>query len=141
MLIADETGFIKKGKKSAGVMRQYSGTAGRIENSQTGVFITYATSKGHAIIDRELYLPKEWMDDKERCTEAGIPEDTSFKTKPQMALEMFQAAHNAGVPFSWATADSIYGDFRDIGMWLESISKGYVMAVSGKLAGIYTTTH
>ena len=72
------------------------------------------------------------MDDKERCAEAGIPEDASFKTKPQMALEMFQAAHDAGVPFSWATADSIYGDFRDIGMRLESISKGYVMAVSGK---------
>jgi len=132
VLIADETGFIKKGKKSAGVMRQYSGTAGRIENSQIGVFITYASSKGHMIIDRELYLPKEWMDDSERCKEAGIPEETQFKTKPQMALEMLKSAHDASVPFSWVTADSIYGDFRDIGMWLESISKGYVMAVSGK---------
>ena len=132
VLIVDETGFIKKGKKSAGVMRQYSGTAGRIENSQIGVFLTYATPQGHGIRDRELYLPKEWIDDKERCKEAKIPEDTIFKTKPQMALEMIKSANEAAVPFSWVTADSVYGDFRDIGMWLEGISKGYVMAVSGK---------
>jgi len=132
VLIADETGFIKKGKKSAGVMRQYSGTAGRIENSQIGVFLAYASSKGHTIIDRELYLPKEWTDDRERCKEAKIPEETQFRTKPKMALDMIKSAYDANVAFSWVTADSIYGDCRDIGMWLESVSKGYVMAVSGK---------
>jgi SRSO17 transposase len=132
-LVVDETGFLKKGEKSAGVMRQYSGTAGRVENCQVGVFLTYSSKKGFAAIDRELYLPKEWMDDKFRSKEAGIPEGTIFKTKPQMALKMMQAAYyDSDVPFSWVTADSVYGDYRDIGMWLESIQKGYVMAVSGK---------
>ena len=130
--VADDTGFLKKGKKSAGVARQYSGTAGRIENCQIGVFLTYATPKGFTIIDRELYLPKEWMDDRERCASAGIPNEVEFKTKPQMALEMMKAANEAGIPFSWATADSAYGDCGDISQWLESIEKGYVLAVSGK---------
>ena len=112
--------------------RQYSGTAGRIENCQIGVFLTYSSPKGYSIIDRELYLPKEWMDDRKRCDEAKIPEDTVFKTKPKMALSMIQAAYNSNISFSWVTADSIYGDFTDIGMWLQSVSKGYVMAVSGK---------
>ena len=132
VLIVDETGFLKKGKKSAGVARQYSGTAGRIENCQIGVFLTYATPRGYAIIDRELYLPKEWMDDRQRCRDAKVPDEVTFKTKPNMALLMIKAVYEANVKFSWVTADSIYGDFRDIGMWLESISKGYVMAVSGK---------
>ena len=131
-LIVDETGFLKKGKKSAGVARQYSGTAGRIENCQIGVFLGYSSPKGYSIIDRELYLPKEWMDDRLRCEEAKIPEKITFKTKPNMALSMIKSAYEANVEFSWVTADSIYGDFRDIGMWLESVSKGYVMAVSGK---------
>ena len=96
------------------------------------MFLTYAAPKGHAVIDRELYLPKEWMDDLARCREAKIPEDTLFKTKPQMALEMLKSSHEAGVPFSWVTVDSIYGDFRDIGMWPESRTKGCVMAVSGQ---------
>lgn len=132
VLVADETGFLKKGKKSAGVMRQYSGTAGRIENCQIGVFLTYAAPKGFAVIDRELYLPKEWTEDAPRSKEAGIPEEIVFQTKPQMALEMMKAAYKTEMPFSWVAADSVYGDYRDIGTWLEGILKGYVMAVSGK---------
>jgi len=132
VLIVDETGFLKKGKKSAGVMRQYSGTAGRIENCQVGVFLTYSSSKGFTIIDRELYLPKEWTYDPVRCTLAGIPETVQFKSKPQMALNMLKYASENGMPFSWVTADSLYGNFRGISIWLESIEKGYVLAVSGK---------
>jgi len=131
-LVIDETGFLKQGKKSAGVKRQYSGTAGRIENCQIGVFLTYASSKGYTVIDRELYLPKEWVDDRERCNEAGIPSDTPFRTKPEMALDMLKAAHSAGVTYRWVTGDCVYGDYRDIRMYLESVEKQYVMAVSGK---------
>ena len=92
VLIVDETGFLKKGKKSAGVMRQYSGTAGRVENCQVGVFLNYSGGKGFSLIDRELYLPKEWIEDGQRCREAGIPEDTEFKTKVAMAIEMLKRA-------------------------------------------------
>jgi SRSO17 transposase len=132
VLIVDETGFLKKGKKSAGVMRQYSGTAGRVENCQVGVFLNYSGRQGFSLIDRELYLPKEWIEDEQRCREAGIPEGTEFTTKVVMALEMLKRAHGAGLPFSWATADSLYGDSRSIRLWLESIEKAYVLAVSGK---------
>jgi len=131
-LIIDDTGFIKKGRMSAGVARQYSGTAGKIENCQVGVFLTYASPKGFVAIDRELYLPKEWTDDKERCEHAAIPEDIEFTTKPQMALDMLKLAHESNMPFSFVTADSAYGDCRDISMWLENIGKSYVLAVSGK---------
>jgi len=131
-LIIDDTGFIKKGKMSAGVARQYSGTAGKIENCQIGVFLTYASPKGFVAINRGLYLPKEWTDDTTRCNRAGIPKDTRFATKPQMALDMLKLAHESDMPFSFVTADSAYGDCRDISIWLESIGKGYVMAVSGK---------
>lgn len=131
-LIIDDTGFIKKGKMSAGVARQYSGTAGKIENCQIGVFLTYSSAKGFAAIDRGLYLPKEWTDDTSRCKAAGIPENRAFATKPQMALDMLKLAHESGIPYSFVTADSAYGDCRDIGMWVESIGKSYVFAVSGK---------
>jgi len=132
VLVVDETGFLKQGKKSAGVKRQYSGTAGRIENCQIGVFLTYAGTKGYTMIDRELYLPKEWIEDKGRCAEAGIPVDALFRTKPEMALDMLKATHGAEVPFTWVTGDCVYGDYRDIRMYLETIGKQYVMAVSGK---------
>ena len=132
ILIVDETGFLKKGKKSAGVMRQYSGTAGRVENCQVGVFLTYSSSKGFTLIDRELYLPKEWTDEPLRCAAAGIANTVGFRTKPQMALDMLQSANAAGMPFSWVTADSLYGDYRAIGLWLESMGKCYVLALSGK---------
>ena len=132
VMVVDETGFLKQGKKSCGVMRQYSGTAGRVENCQIGVFLTYASSRGYTMLDRRLYLPKEWAEDQERRRAAGVPEGIQFQTKPQMALEMIQEAVKAGVPFTWVTGDSIYGDFRDIRMWLESQGKRYVLCVSGK---------
>ena len=98
VLIIDETGFLKKGTKSAGVGRQYSGTAGRIENCQIGVFLAYRSSKGHALIDRELYLPKAWCDDRGRCDEARIPDTKEFATKPSLAREMLKRAVHAGIP-------------------------------------------
>ena len=103
---------MKKGTKSVGVQRQYSGTAGRIENCQIGVFLVYASRKGKAFLDRGLYLPKEWADDKERRVEAGVPEDVVFQTKPQLAQMMLQRAMEAGIPASWVTGDEVYGSDR-----------------------------
>jgi len=108
VLVADETGFVKKGTKSAGVQRQYSGTAGKIENCQLGVFVTYASTRGRALIDRELYLPQSWCTDRVRCTEAGIGDDVQFATKPELARRMLARALAAGVIFSWFTADEAY---------------------------------
>ena len=130
--VLDETGFLKQGKHSCGVKRQYSGTAGRIENCQIGVFLTYASQKGHSPIDRRLYIPQEWINDPERCKKAGVPEDTIFQTKPQMALEMIQEATAAEVPYTWVTGDCVYGDYGEIRTWLEKNEKCYVMSVSGK---------
>ena len=132
VLVVDETGFLKKGQQSAGVARQYSGTAGRIENSQIGVFVTYASPQGHLLLDRELYLPKEWTSDKARCEAAGIPAERTFATKPQLAQQMLQRAFDAGVPAAWVTGDSVYGDNRSLRLWLEANHHAYVMAVSGK---------
>ena len=117
---------------SCGVKRQYSGTAGRIENCQIGVFLTYASEKGHAPIDRRLYIPEDWFGDEERCRKAGIPENVRFQTKPRMALEMIQAATAAGVSYRWVTGDCVYGDYRAIRLWLEGVRKSYVLCVSGK---------
>src|SRR6266487_3485693 len=99
--VIDETGFLKKGSHSAGVARQYSGTAGRIENCQIGVFLAYASLHGHTLIDRELYLPKEWIDDRERCRRAGIPDERVFATKPVLARQMLARAFEAGVMLAW----------------------------------------
>lgn len=132
VLVVDETGFIKKGTHSAGVQRQYSGTAGRIENCQIGVFLAYATAEGTALIDRALYLPQSWSEDRTRCRQAGIPDDVAFATKPEMALSMLKQAAAEGVPFGWVTGDSIYGDYRSFRLWLETLPKRYVMAVSAK---------
>ena len=132
VMVTDETGFLKQGKMSCGVKRQYSGTAGRIENCQIGVFLTYASSKGHAPIDRRLYIPEDWHEDPERCRKAGIPETVTFQTKPQMALEMIKSATEAGVLYKWVTGDCVYGDYTDIRKWLEEQRKCYVMSVSGK---------
>jgi len=107
VLIIDETGFLKKGTRSAGVARQYSGTVGRVENCQIGVFLAYASGKGHALIDRELYLPKEWTDDRERCTAAAVPEAVEFATKPRLAQRMIERALTAGVPVSWVLGDEV----------------------------------
>src|ERR671919_78609 len=125
----DETGFVKKGTKSVGVQRQYSGTAGRIENCQIGVFLVYASRKGKAFLDWGLYLPKEWADDKERRVEAGVPEDVVFQTKPQLAQMMLQRAMEAGIPASWVTGDEVYGSDRRLRVWLEEQEMPHVLAV------------
>ena len=112
MLVLDETGFVKKGTHSVGVQRQYSGTAGRIENCQIGVFLAYASEKGHALIDRALYLPERWAGDPARRGKAGVPEEVAFATKPKLGLAMLQRALTTGVPFAWVTGDSVYGADR-----------------------------
>ncbi|MDQ3831847.1 MAG: IS701 family transposase [Candidatus Tectomicrobia bacterium] len=132
VLVIDETGFLKKGQYSAGVARQYSGTAGRIENCQIGVFLAYASRHGQALLDRELYLPKEWAENPGRCRQAGVPAERRFATKPQLAKAMLQRALAAGVPARWLTGDSSYGDDRRLRMWLEAQAHAYVLAVSGK---------
>jgi SRSO17 transposase len=132
VLVIDETGFLKKGCHSAGVARQYSGTAGRIENCQIGVFLAYASRHGQTLLDRELYLPKEWTADPSRCRQAGIPEARRFATKPQLAQTMLQRTLAAGGPGRWVTGDSVYGDDRHLPMWLEDQPQAYVLAVSGK---------
>ena len=129
VLIADETGFLKKGTRSAGVQRQYSGTAGRTENCQIGVFLAYASAAGHALIDRELYIPASWTGDRDRCRAAGIPDDIEFATKPQLAQAMVARAIEAGVPFGWFTADEVYGQAPYLRDWLEDHGVSYVMAV------------
>jgi len=106
VLIVDETGFLKKGTKSVGVQRQYSGTAGRIENCQIGVFLGYASSKGRTFLDRELYLPKDWAEDPERRKEAAVPEEVQFATNPELAARMVERAFVAGVPAAWVTGDA-----------------------------------
>jgi len=129
VLIVDETGFIKKGTRSAGVQRQYSGTAGRVENCQLGVFLAYAAPEGRALVDRELYLPKSWTDDSGRCREAGVPGDVQFSSKTELARAMLGRALDAGVPASWATADEAYGKEGKFREWLEQRRIGYVVAV------------
>jgi SRSO17 transposase len=130
--VADETGFLKKGTKSAGVQRQYSGTAGRIENCQLGVFLTYVSAQGRALIDRELYVPESWTDDRERCAEAGIGDDVAFATKPELARRMLERLldSDAGGNIGWFTADEAYGDNPGLRSWLENRGLNYVMACS-----------
>jgi SRSO17 transposase len=130
VMVADETGFLKKGTKSAGVQRQYSGTAGRIENCQLGVFLTYVSREGRALIDRELYLPESWTADRERCREAGIGEEVDFATKPELARRMLERARDTGALFSWFTADEAYGDNPGLRAYLEDQDINYVMAIS-----------
>jgi SRSO17 transposase len=132
VLVIDETGFLKKGQQSAGVARQYSGTAGRVENCQIGVLAAYASGRGQALIDRELYVPKEWMNDPQRCKRAGLPAKRPFATKPQLARQMLERTCAAKLPAAWVTGDSVYGDDRRLRVWLESQEKAYVLAVSGK---------
>jgi len=128
----DETGFLKKGKKSVGVQRQYSGTAGRIENCQLGVFLSYTSPKGHTLIDRELYLPKSWIAEPERCREADVPEDVKFATKPELAIKMIQHALDVGLVFAWFVGDSVYGSSRKLRTFLEERRKAHALAVSCK---------
>jgi SRSO17 transposase len=128
VLVCDETGFVKKGVRSAGVQRQYSGTAGRTENCQIGTFLCYASDKGRALIDWELYLPVSWTDDRQRCRAAGIPDEVEFATKPQQARAMVERAIAAGVPFAWFTADEAYGQNPGLRSFLEEQDVAYVMA-------------
>ena len=129
VLVIDETGFLKKGSKSAGVARQYSGTAGRIENCQIGLFLAYAAETGRTFIDRELYLPKAWTEDRARCAEAGIGPDVGFTTKPELALAMLTRALDAGVPAGWVAGDEVYGQHSRLRLALEERGMAYVLAV------------
>jgi SRSO17 transposase len=130
VLVVDETGFLKKGTKSVGVARQYSGTAGRTENSQVGVFLVYASPRGRAFLDRALYLPAAWTEDARRRAEAGVPPAVRFATKPQLAKAMLQRAFAAGVPAAWVVGDTVYGTGRGIRPWLEAERRAYVLAVT-----------
>src|SRR5262245_14581083 len=126
-LNVDETGFPKKGTKSVGVKRQYAGCLGRTDNCQVGVFVNYATAAGHTLIDRRLFLPEEWVADKPRCEEAGVPDNVVFRTKPELALEMVQSAISEGVPFCWVTSDSVYGDSPTFAQGVRALGKWYVL--------------
>ena len=134
VLVIDETGFLKKGLKSVGVQRQYSGTAGRIENCQVGVFLAYASHNGGALIDRALYLPQEWADDQQRRQEASVPESVNFATKPELARQMLERAMKAGITAAWVTGDVVYGGDRKLRLWLEEQGQPFVLAVSVKEA-------
>ena len=129
VLIVDETGFPKKGTKSAGVARQYAGTAGRTENCQVGVFLAYAGRHGTAFLDRALYLPEEWADDPDRCKQAGVPGGTAFASKPALAERMLERAFAAGVEAAWVTGDSVYGCDGKLRRWLEDRGQRHVLGV------------
>jgi len=133
VMVVDETGFLKKGDKSVGVQRQYSGTAGRVENCQVGVFLTCATAKGSTFLDRALYLPRSWTDDRERCEAAGVPDDVTFATKPELAQAMLDRALDARVPAKWVTSDCVYGEHAPLRADLERRRVAYVLAVSRKM--------
>ena len=127
--VVDETGFIKKGLRSVGVKRQYTGTAGKIENCQVGTFLSYVTAKGHLFLDRRLYLPEDWCDDPERRVRAKVPEEVIFQTKPQQALAMLEHAWQQGVPMRWVTGDEVYGDAPGLRDGIARHGRWYVLAV------------
>src|SRR4051794_27384896 len=129
VLVVDETGFLKKGTKSAGVQRQYSGTAGRRENCQIGVFLVYAAAQGAVLLDRALYVPRSWTDEPDRCRAAGIPEAVTFQTKPQLAQAMLARALDAQLPCGWVTGDEVYGNDRVLRRFLEEREQPFVLAV------------
>jgi SRSO17 transposase len=129
VLVVDETGFLKKGEHSVGVARQYSGTAGRIENCQIGVFLAYASRYGQALIDRRLYLPDVWAQDESKRAKAGVPEEITFATKPEIARDLIAAALDAGVPCAWVLADALYGSDSRLRRMLEKREQPYVLAV------------
>jgi SRSO17 transposase len=128
VFIVDETGFVKKGVRSAGVQRQYTGTTGKIDNCQLGVFLAYTSSRGRALIDRELYLPTSWTEDPDRCAVAGIPDGTGFATKPQQGVAMLARAHAAGALTGWVTADEAYGQNPTFRSWLADHEVPFVLA-------------
>jgi SRSO17 transposase len=130
VLVVDETGDLKKGTGTVGVKRQYTGTAGRIENAQVAVYLVYATAGGHGVIDRELYLPRSWTDDPERMQAAGVPDEVGFATKPTLATAMITRALDAGVPAAWVAGDEVYGTNPGLRAELEAREIGYVLAVA-----------
>jgi SRSO17 transposase len=130
VLVVDETGDLKKGTATVGVQRQYTGTAGRIENAQVAVYLVYATGAGHAVVDRELYLPRSWTDDPERLQAVGVPDQVGFATKPKLATTMICRALDAGVPASWVTGEEVYGANPGLRAELEGRGVGYVLAVA-----------
>jgi SRSO17 transposase len=130
ILVIDETSFPKRGKKSAGVQKQYCGTTGQVENCQVGVFLAYVSAKGHTLIDRELYLPLQWVQNQERCREAGIADRVGFQTKCELAQQMLERVWKAQVPLSWVVADTVYGGNLDLRTWLEAHGYPYVLAVA-----------
>jgi SRSO17 transposase len=141
IVVIDETSMRKRGKKSAGVSKQHCGTTGQVENCQVGVFLAYASSKGCTLLDRELYLPLRWTEDRERCREAGIPDDVHFATKPELAQRMVERIWHAQVPVAWVVADSVYGGNLDLRTWLEEHHYSYVMAVAcTEAVGIQTAS-
>jgi len=130
VLVVDETGDLKKGTGTVGVQRQYTGTAGRIENAQVAVYLVYATDAGHGVIDRELYLPRSWTCDPERLQAAGVPDQVGFATKPKLATTMITRALDAGVPAAWVAGDEVYGVNPGLRAELEARGVGYVLAVA-----------
>jgi len=130
VLVVDETGDLKKGTATVGVKRQYTGTAGRVENAQVAVYLVYASSRGHGVIDRELYLPRSWTDDPERLQAAGVPSEIGFATKPALAQAMICRALDAGVPAGWVAGDEVYGANPGLRAELEARRIGYVLAVA-----------
>ncbi len=130
ILVIDESGFPKRGTKSAGVGLQYCGTTGQVQNCQVGVFLAYVTGRGHSLIDRELYLPLDWCEDRERCRAAHIPESVRFQTKPELAIQMLKRMEEAGCPIAWVVADTVYGGNLDLRTWLEAHGYAYVLAVA-----------
>lgn len=140
VLIVDETGFLKKGEKSVGVARQYTGTAGKRENCQVGVFVAYASKVGAAFIDRELYLPEGWAEDLDRRAQVGVPEDVRFATKGELAKEMLERAFEAEIPARWVVGDTVYGTARGLRGWLEEQGRSYVLAMPAN-RGIYHEGH
>jgi SRSO17 transposase len=145
ILVIDETSFPKCGKKSAGVQVQYCGTTGQTENCQVGVFLDYVTASGHSLLDRELYLPLSWIEDRQRCREAGVPDSLRFHTKCELAQQMLERIWQAQIPISWVVADTVYGSSLDLRAWLEARQCPYVLAVPcdepvGILSGSWATT-
>src|SRR5215211_7562809 len=129
VLVVDETGDLKKGSHTVGVQRQYTGTAGKVDNAQVAVYLAYAADAGHGVIDRELYLPQGWLDDPARLKAAGVPDQVGFATKPELARRMLERALDAGVPAGWVTADEVYGNSPALRGWLEGRQLPYVLAV------------
>src|SRR6266498_3275504 len=129
LLVVDETGDLKKGSHTVGVQRQYTGTAGKVDNAQVAVYLAYATTAGHGVIDRELYLPQGWLADPARCRAAGVPTQVEFQTNPELARRRLERALDAGVPAGWVTADEVYGGSAALRGWLETRQLPYVLAV------------